>query len=80
MHHTLSNPKRRHLGEIYRNLVKDDASSVTISMAQLLQPLPRIDVVEFTQRLESVVWIQFFHLRNKRSSWPARTTVGMWTA
>jgi len=55
----------------------DVANMVRAALA-LLEPLPPIDVEEFTKRLEAIFWQDLYAIKSKHSHWSERTTAGIW--
>ncbi len=55
-----------------------DVGNMVRAALGLLEPLPAIDVDEFTKRLEAVFWQDLYAIKSKHSHWSERTTAGIW--
>lgn len=71
--------RERHIWRqlLNRQSVKDVGGMVQATIA-LLEPLPPIDVDEFSGRLEAVFWRDLYAMQSKQSAWWERTSANIW--
>jgi predicted unusual protein kinase regulating ubiquinone biosynthesis (AarF/ABC1/UbiB family) len=61
-------------------LVRDDVEGAVDLLAQLLYPLPPIDVHELLKQAEQALWVQTLAARNADAPWWQRGGMGIWVA
>ena len=71
--------KERHVWRqlAYAHHRQDVAQMVQAALA-LIEPLPPIDIDEFTKRLEQVFWQDLYAFKSKHSAWWERTSAKIW--
>ncbi len=71
--------RERHIWRqlLNRQSVEDVGGMVQATIA-LLEPLPRIDVDEFSGRLEAIFWRDLYAIQSKQSAWWERTSANIW--
>jgi ubiquinone biosynthesis protein len=55
-----------------------DISQMVACALAVLEPLPAIDLDEFTKRLENVFWQDLYAFKSKHSEWWERTSARIW--
>ncbi|MES1241951.1 MAG: AarF/ABC1/UbiB kinase family protein [Acidobacteriota bacterium] len=72
---------RRELN-IWRRLLdaqsREDVGDMVQAALALLEPLPLIDVDEFSQRLEAVFWQDLYAFKSRHARWWERTSATIW--
>jgi ubiquinone biosynthesis protein len=67
---------------VWRQLMQAQANEDISQMVQcalaVLEPLPPIDVDEFSKRLEGVFWQDLYAFKSKHSEWWERTSARIW--
>lgn len=57
---------------------KEDIGRMVQSALAILEPLPAIDLDEFTKKLETVFWRDLYAFKSKHSEWWERTSARTW--
>jgi ubiquinone biosynthesis protein len=57
---------------------REDVGRMVQSALAILEPLPPIDIDEFSKRLEAVFWQDLYAFRSKHSQWYERTSARVW--
>jgi predicted unusual protein kinase regulating ubiquinone biosynthesis (AarF/ABC1/UbiB family) len=69
---------RRLLTLVFERMAKHDIKNAVELLLQLFNPLPRIDIHEFTKTMESRIWTRIFRMDNKESPTWERTATALW--
>ncbi|QSQ14571.1 ABC1 kinase family protein [Myxococcus landrumensis] len=70
--------ERRVWREIADAQANEDVGRMVAAVLALLEPLPSVDVEEFSRKLETVFWQDLYANKSRTSRWWERTSANLW--
>jgi ubiquinone biosynthesis protein len=71
--------ERKVFRQLHRYKLQNDVGGMVQCVIKLAEPLPPLDVHQFTKELESIWWEGFYGVESKHPEWWERTSFRLWT-